>query len=278
MTVLDFRKEAVLPAISTKAKSILCWGSAGSGKSSLAVNMSFELANNGWRVCLIDADTYHPSVAALLGITQSNGGLAAILRLLRQDRFDDNEYERLIQEVSFSQNKISIVTGIPAQTRWSEIDPPTLNLLIQNLADRFDFLVWDVASYSQTGLICGETGKDRNQATAFLLSQADLVLASFLADPVGLNRFLFDLREVGREVWPVANRLRSSVLGRNPHGQIKSILSKTANLSLAADIAEDEGFDIMLQSTKPLLLQNRASKAQQGVRRLAQEIAAALGE
>lgn len=278
MTVLDFRKEAVLPAISTKAKSILCWGSAGSGKSSLAVNLSFELANNGWRVCLIDADTYHPSVAALLGITQSNGGLAAILRLLRQDRFDDNEYERLIQEVSFSQNKISIVTGIPAQTRWSEIDPPTLNLLIQNLADRFDFLVWDVASYSQTGLICGETGKDRNQATAFLLSQADLVLASFLADPVGLNRFLFDLREVGREVWPVANRLRSSVLGRNPHGQIKSILSKTANLSLAADIAEDEGFDIMLQSTKPLLLQNRASKAQQGVRRLAQEIAAALGE
>ena len=278
MTVLDFRKEAVLPAISTKAKSILCWGSAGSGKSSLAVNMSFELANNGWRVCLIDADTYHPSVAALLGITQSNGGLAAILRLLRQDRFDDNEYERLIQEVSFSQNKISIVTGIPAQTRWSEIDPPTLNLLIQNLADRFDFLVWDVASYSQTGLICGETGKDRNQATAFLLSQADLVLASFLADPVGLNRFLFDLREVGREVWPVANRLRTSVLGRNPHGQIKSILSKTANLSLAADIAEDEGFDIMLQSTKPLLLQNRASKAQQGVRRLAQEIAAALGE
>lgn len=278
MTVLDFRKEEVLPAISTTAKSILCWGSAGSGKSSLAVNMSFELANNGWRVCLIDADTYHPSVAALLGITQSNGGLAAILRLLRQDRFDDNEYERLIQEVSFSQNKISIVTGIPAQTRWSEIDPPTLNLLIQNLADRFDFLVWDVASYSQTGLICGETGKDRNQATAFLLSQADLVLASFLADPVGLNRFLFDLREVGREVWPVANRLRSSVLGRNPHGQIKSILSKTANLSLAADIAEDEGFDIMLQSTKPLLLQNRASKAQQGVRRLAQEIAAALGE
>lgn len=278
MTVLDFRKELVLPATSTKAKSILCWGSAGSGKSSLAVNLGFELANNGWRVCLIDADTYHPSVAALLGMTQANGGLAAILRLLRQERFDDNEYERLVQPISFSQTNISVVTGIPAQTRWSEVDPPALNLLIQNFADRFDFLVWDTASYCQTGLLCGESGRDRNQATAFLLSQADLVLATFLADPVGLNRFLFDLREVGREVWPVANRLRSAVLGRNPQGQVRSILSKTANLSLAAEIAEDEGFDIMLQSTKPLLLQNRASKAQQGIRRLAQEIAAGLGE
>ena len=278
MTVLDFRKELVLPATTTKAKSILCWGSAGSGKSSLAVNLAFELANNGWRVCLIDADTYHPSVAALLGMTQANGGLAAILRLLRQERFDDNEYQRLVQIISFSQTNISIVTGIPAQTRWSEVDPPGLNLLIQNFADRFDFLVWDTASHTQTGLLCGESGRDRNQATTYLLSQSDLVLATFLADPVGLNRFLFDLREVGREVWPVANRLRSAVLGRNPQGQVRSILSKTANLSLAGEIAEDEGLDIMLQSTKPLLLQNRASKAQQGIRRLAQEIAAGLGE
>lgn len=278
MTVLDFRKEVDLPATSTKAKSILCWGSAGSGKSSLAVNLAFELANNGWRACLIDADTYHPSVAALLGMTQANGGLAAILRLLRQERFDDNEYQRLVQEISFSQTKISIVTGIPAHTRWPEVDPPALNLLLQNFAGRFDFLVWDAASYTQTGLMCGESGRDRNQATAFLLSRADLVLATFLADPVGLNRFLFDLREVGREVWPVANRLRSAALGRNPQGQVRSILSKTANLILAGEIAEDEGFDIMLQSTKPLLLQNRASKAQQGIRRLAQEIAAGLGE
>jgi hypothetical protein len=47
---------------------------------------------------------------------------------------------------------------------------------------------------------------------------------------------------------------------------------------LAGEIVEDEGFDNLLQSTKPLLLQNRASKALQGIRKLAQEITAALGE
>jgi hypothetical protein len=278
MTTLDIRNQLVLPATQTLAKSILCWGSAGSGKSSLAANLSFELAQNNWRVCLIDADTYHPSLAALLGITQSTGGLAACLRLIRQDRFDQAESERLIQEVNFSQHKISLITGVPSQTRWSEIDPQGLNGLIQNLSRRFDFLIWDVASYTQTGLLCAESGRDRNQAVSFLLAQADLVLATFLSDPVGLNRFLFDLREVGREVWPVANRLRNSVLGRNPQGQIRTILGKTANLTLAGEIAEDEGFDIFLHSTKPLLLQNRASKAQQGIRKLAQEITTALGE
>jgi len=278
MTTLDFRNQIELPATATAAKSILCWGSAGSGKTSLAVNLSFELANNGWRVCLIDADTYHPSVAALLGITQNSGGLAAFLRLIRQDRLDQAEYDRLIQEVRFSSSGLSVITGIPSQTRWSEIDPQALQALIEKLSNRFDFLVWDVASYTQTGLLCAESGRDRNQAAAFLLGQADLVLAMFLSDPVGLNRFLFDLREVGREVWPVANRLRSSVLGRNPQGQIRSVLSKTANLTLAGEIVEDEGFDNLLQSTKPLLLQNRASKALQGIRKLAQEITAALGE
>ena len=278
MTTLDIRSQFVSQTSEANAKSILCWGSAGSGKSSLAVNLSFELAQNGRRVCLIDADTYHPSVAALLGITQSNGGLASCLRLVRQGRFDGVESDRLIKQVSFGHNSIAVIPGIPSQSRWSEVDPQSLSGLVQRLTDQFDFLVWDVASHTQTGLICAETGRDRNQATNYLLGQSDLVLATFLSDAVGLNRFLFDLREVGRDVWPIANRLRSSVLGRNPQGQLRSILSNSANLTLFGQITEDEGFDSMLQSTRPLLLQGRSSKALQEIRKLGQEITAALSE
>ncbi|MFM1993925.1 MAG: hypothetical protein RL537_614 [Actinomycetota bacterium] len=278
MTTLDIRNQLAGTATKSSCRSILCWGSAGSGKSSLAVNLSFELAHNGWRVCLIDADTYHPSLAALLGITQSNGGLASCLRLVRQGRFDEAERVRLVKEVSFSQNAISVIAGIPSQTRWSEIDPQALAGLAQSLSEHFDFLIWDVASYNQPGLICTESGKDRNQATSYLLQESDLVLATFLADAAGLNRFLFDLREVGRQVWPVANRLRSSALGRNPQGQLRSILSKTSNVSLFGEISEDEGFDIMLRTTRPLLLQGRSSKALLEIRKLAQEITMALSE
>jgi hypothetical protein len=278
MTILDKESESRILARQGQARSIVCWGSSGSGKSSIALNLAYELASSGWRVCLIDADTYHPSLAAWLGITQTPGGLAACLRLSRQNRLGSEDFERLVQKIEFPECSFRVITGLTSPNRWAEVDSLAIQNLAENLQSEFDLLIWDVASYCEIGLISADSGRDRNQATQHLLATADIALAFFLADPVGINRFLFDLREVGREVWPVANRIRGSVLGRNPTSQLKSILARAAQLSLAGEIWEDEGFDIMLQSTRPLQLQGRASKAQQGIRRLAQEISVAVGE
>ncbi len=278
MTDLDIRNRSLVTSITQTTKNIVSWGSVGSGKSSIAVNVSFELAASGWQVCLIDADTYHPSLAALMGVTEAGGGLAACLRLIRQGRFTELEFDRLGKKIEFSNHSIWLLTGVPSPARWAEVDAATLQGLVSHLSGRFDFLIWDVATHLEAGLISADSGRDRNQATQYLLSSADLVLASFLADPVGINRFLFDLREVGQQVWPIANRVRSSVLGRNPQSQLRNILSRAAGLSLFGEIAEDEGFDLLLQSTRPLQLQGRSSKAQQAVRKLAQEIVVALGE
>lgn len=278
MTLIEHRSELATVRSGQRARNVVCWGSAGSGKSTVAVNLSFELASNGWRVCLIDADTYHPSIAALLGITQVAGGLAACLRLSKQNRFHSDEFERLVQQVDFPQSSLRVVTGLTSPSRWPEVEPAALQSLIDRLSEEFDYLIWDVASYCEVGLISADSGRDRNQATQHLLASSDLVLALFLADPVGINRLLFDLREVGREVWPVANRVRRSVLGRNPSNQLKTVLTRAAQQSLIGEIWEDEGFDIMLQSTRPLQLQGRPSKAQQGLRKLAQDISIALEE
>ncbi|CAB4545251.1 MAG: P-loop NTPase [Actinobacteria bacterium] len=278
MTLIEHRSELATVRSGQRARNVVCWGSAGSGKSTVAVNLSFELASNGWQVCLIDADTYHPSIAALLGITQVAGGLAACLRLSKQNRFNSDEFERLVQQVDFPQSSLRVITGLTSPSRWPEAEPSALQSLIDRLSEEFDYLIWDVASYCEVGLISVDSGRDRNQATQHLLATADIVLALFLADPVGINRLLFDLREVGREVWPVANRVRRSVLGRNPSNQLKTVLTRAAQQSLIGEIWEDEGFDIMLQSTRPLQLQGRPSKAQQGLRKLAQDISIALEE
>ena len=169
-----------------------------------------------------------------------------------------------------------VIPGINALARWSEVDDISLAALSQELGKKFDILLFDVATHTQSGLIDALSGKERNQATNHLLSCADIVLASFLADPVGVNRFLFDLRSAGREVLPVANRVRPGVIGRNPVGQLKGILEQTTEQKLFSDISEDEGFDVLLQSTRPLLLQGRSSKAQQGLRKLAKEIVSLL--
>ncbi len=275
MTAIDLRREfdsLVATERTYSSRSIACWGSAGSGKSVIALNLAFEIAAAGFRVCLVDADTYHPSLAALLGITSPTGGITALLRLARQDRLSREEFDRLSHRVEFSGGNLSVVSGLTAPGRWAEVDPEGLELLTKYLSGSFDFLVWDMASFLQTGLIDSVTGKDRNQASNHILSNSDIILASFLADPVGVNRFLFDMREVGGKVWPIANRVRQSVLGRNPVGQLQSVLAKTAGLTLRGEIWEDQGFDHLLQTTRPLCLQGKSSKAQQTLRNLAVQI------
>lgn len=275
MTAIDIRSdfESLLETSKTfQAKSVVCWGSVGSGKSSIAVNLAFELANLGHKVCLVDADTYHPSIAAMLGLTSPGGALLAALRLARQQRLTQEEFHRLAKKIDFAGGSLWIIPGINSLARWSEVDETSLTALIQLLAKKFDVLIFDVATHSQSGLIDALSGRERNQATNHLLSCADIVLASFLADPVGVNRFLFDLRSVGREVLPIANRVRAGVIGRNPLGQLKSILERTADQKLFSEIWEDEGFDYLLQTTRPLLLQGKSSKAHVGLKNLAKEI------
>lgn len=275
MTAIDIRREfesLVETSRTYEARSIVSWGSVGSGKTSLAVNLSFELASLGHRTCLIDADTYHPSIAALLGLTDPGGALTAALRLARQNRLTQDEFERLSKRIDFAGGSLWLLAGLNSPARWAEIDPQSLTCLGEELGKRFDILVWDVATHMQSRLIDSVTGKERNQATVHLLATADLVTATFLADPVGVNRFLFDIRDLSREIWPVANRVRSSVLGRQASSQLRNILGRTANQQLRAEISEDEGFDLMLQSTRPLMLQGRSSKVQQSIKKLAREI------
>lgn len=275
MTAIDLRREfetLVSTEKTHQSYSVACWGSAGSGKSVLALNLAIELAAAGMRVALVDADTYHPSLAALLGITSPTGGITGLIRLAKQDRLSEEDFNRLTHKIEFAGGTVTAVAGLTAPARWAEVDVDGIDLLRQRLSERFGVILWDMSCYLQTGLIDSISGKDRNQAATHILSFSDLTLATFLADPVGVNRFLFDLREVGGDVWPIANRVRQSVVGRNPVAQLNSVLNKTAGLSLRGEIWEDSGFDHLLQTTRPLYLQGKSSKAQQAIRDLAREI------
>ena len=272
MTLIDFRvPRSVVSDVAEIGKHIVCWGSSGSGKSSIATNLAFELALMGKKVFLVDADSYHPSIAALLGLVDSGAGIAACLRLCRKGRLTEEDLSRLSQQIIFDDRSIGVVTGIPSLSRWPELDAEVLSDFASFLTKTCDIVVWDVASYLELSLYGSDSSTGRNEATNTLLELADLTIGLFLADPVGVNRFLFDCKVVAGEFWPVANRVRNSVLGRKPESEVSKVLMEVAGISPVESIREDPGFDTMLANAKPLRFQGRGSKAQDAIARLAKK-------
>lgn len=253
-------------------RQIVCWGSAGSGKSAISVNLAAELVDLGQRVLLVDADSYHPSLAAMLGVVDPGPGITAVLRLVRSERFDFDELTRLGHKIELERKSMWLITGMNNPARWPELDANSLAALAAFAAQSFDFVVWDVAAELETGVVGGQFGEERNIAGATLVGLADEVIGLFSADPVGINRFLFDVRCVGRDFIPIANRVRSSVLGRQPERQLRDALFQLARINLLHEIPEDPGFDEMLKSIRPLSLQGNRSKAREVVRQLAQQL------
>ena len=103
-------------------KVIAVWGSAGSGKTTLAVNIAFEMSSMDLRVLIIDADSYRPSIAACLGLTEPGPGITALLRLARTSRLSIEELNRLTEEIQFGKKSLRVLTGLNAPSRWPELD------------------------------------------------------------------------------------------------------------------------------------------------------------
>ena len=279
MTTTLIRRETAehletLTARKLGGRVVACWGSVGSGKTSVCVNLGFELASLGKRVLILDLDSYRPSIAALLGLTNPGPGITAVLRLARASRLNIEELSRLSEELSFAKSTLRVVTGINALGRWPELDAAGIGELFRFTRDHFDFCLVDVASELEEGLFSQLSGVPRNFASSEVLRISDLALGLFSSDPIGVNRFLQDLRGVNFEFWPIANRIRVSVLGRNPERQVRDTMFKIASLKIHTTIPEDgAALDAAQQRGQPLILAAKSSKTREAIRLLALEIA-----
>ncbi|MDR6792398.1 AAA family ATPase [Pseudarthrobacter oxydans] len=208
---------------------IAVWGPAGApGRTTLAANMAGELAADGKRVILVDADSYGASIAAVLGLLDESAGLAQACRLADQGLLDRQALEKIAAPVATKSGTFRVLTGITRADRWTELRASALALVLDRARDIADVVVVDAG-------FCLEADEEisfdtmaprRNAATLRSLELADTVYAVGAADPVGVPRLvrgLAELEEAVPGVSPIVvlNRVRASAVGRGPERQLR---------------------------------------------------------
>jgi len=245
---------------------IAVWGPTGApGRTTVAVNIAAELAAVGVSTALVDADTYEAP------------GIAAAARAADQGTLDLPALARLAPEVG---RGMRVITGIPKAERWPEIRPAALERILALSRSLAEVVVVDCGFNLEDDeeLSYDTVAPRRNAATLTTLSLADEVLAIGTCDPVGLQRLVRGLQELGTVASPpprvVVNRVRSRSVGSRPESRVAEALARFAAVEHVDFVPDDpQALDDAMREGRTLAECAPASPARNALRVLAASVA-----
>jgi MinD-like ATPase involved in chromosome partitioning or flagellar assembly len=236
------------PMSARRGEVIAVWGPAGApGRTTIAIAIAAELAAEGHSVALADADTHSGAVAPTLGLLDEAPGFAAACRLAGNDALTIPELERIGERYLSPHGSFWVLTGIGRPHRWPELSGERVTTTLALCREWVDYTIVDTGfSLENDEEISSDLfGPRRNAATISALREADRVVAVGSGDPVGLSRFLrahVDLLEVveAERVTTVMNRIRGSVIGLNPSGQVEQTLRRFGGIVSPVLVPHDQ--------------------------------------
>ena len=237
---------------------ITVWGPTGApGRTSVAVALADESARAGVPALLVDADTHGGAVAAQLGLLDDVSGIVVACRQADAGTLDPASLAGAARTVD---GRLRVLTGITSARRWAELRPAALGRLWEACRATPGVAIADVGF----GIECDEEllhdtrSPRRHAATLTALAAADSVVAVASADPVGIDRLLVGLEDVKRivpdtPVHVVVTRVRRSVLGGDPEGQVREALRRHAGVTDITCVPDDRAaYDACLRQGRTL--------------------------
>jgi MinD-like ATPase involved in chromosome partitioning or flagellar assembly len=172
---------------------IAVWGPAGSpGRSTLALCLVATLARRDQRVMVVDADSYAPSLAPMLGLHEMQSGVQSLSRQARLETVEAKALEACAVHYPLGGQSLSVVTGLNSPGQYVDCGSLAWSLALTTLRQAGHTLVVDLATPLLQ--LPGETigGPMRNALTLATLEVADRVLAVANPTPLSILRLSRD--------------------------------------------------------------------------------------
>ncbi|MFW5474622.1 AAA family ATPase [Knoellia sp. CPCC 206450] len=217
-----------------RARITAVWGPTGApGRTTLALTMAATLAARGVSTLLVDLDTWGASVAQALALIDEAPGVAAAARASEQGALDRASLSRVAPEVTPG---LRVLTGIPKPERWPELRAAAVEDVLEKSRTLVEHVVVDCgfAIEDDEELSYDTAAPRRNATTLTALECADDLVVVGSADPIGLQRLVRAVQDVGVVPSPqpvvVVNKVRSSATGSAPERAITDVLGRFAGL------------------------------------------------
>ena len=210
--------QTVEPESDPKGLLIAVAGFGGACGRTMAVKeIGWQLSKLGSKTCLVDADTYGPSLDQELGFEPNQNGLLELCRSIERKNVSVQTHFDLLPEVS---ENLSLVAGLPRISRWTDLRVSTLRELWRKSRETFDVVIADVGAVLELDhSLMHETSLPRRHAASLTaLEAAAVTFICARADSVGITRLvrgylefheLFANSEVHVLLWGVVNDAQS---------------------------------------------------------------------
>jgi MinD-like ATPase involved in chromosome partitioning or flagellar assembly len=231
-------RDATDPAVPAperpRGRVTVVWGPGGApGRTTVAIELACELARDGRRVALVDADSHGPSVALATGLADEGPGFAAACRQAERGQLTVAELTR----IALPLGAVQVLTGLNRPSRWHELTHDRVHAALTACRDWVDDVVVDVAAPLERDeeIVSDLDGPRRNAATLAAFAAADVVVAVVAADPVGVSRFVrahAELRAAigATPVRVLVNKTRTGALGFDAHTQVRRAIERYTGL------------------------------------------------
>ena len=159
------------------------------GRTTAVKELGWQLSKLGTKTCMIDADTYGPSLDQELGFEPNQNGLLELCRSIERKSSGIQTHFDLLPQVT---ENLSLVAGLPRVSRWTDLRVSTLRDVWQKSRDAFDVVITDVGAVLEVDhSLMHETSLPRRHAASLTaLEAAKVTLLCARADSVGIARLV----------------------------------------------------------------------------------------